>query len=292
MRAATALLGVLGPAALLGAGLFALRAGGARGASARPAPQSTIELDSLVPELDPEASRATSPLEVPLSTGAPASSVDPRSVEDGQAAAPQARARAETALLFTVVDARTAQPLSTFEARMGQAFLRPLLDEEGRIRHDFPEGRARFPGLIEGRAGEGVQLAITARGYAELRVPELFVAPGRELDLGTLRLERVPRIVVRVLDERSGEPVSGARVTLLAAGRAPEPEDRPPASAALDPWSARTDPDGRVLLTSRPGDHVTLAVRHATHAPLDAELVLPLSEEHEETVRLQAPAPK
>jgi glucose/arabinose dehydrogenase len=97
-------------------------------------------------------------------------------------------------------------------------------------------------------------------------------------------------VAVRVLDALTGEPVPGARVTLLAAGAVPAPDVEPPAPGALDPWSARTGPDGRVLLTSRPGELATLSVRHAAHAALDVELSLPLSEEHEETVRLRAPA--
>jgi hypothetical protein len=70
------------------------------------------------------------------------------------------------------------------------------------------------------------------------------------------------------------------------------PEDQPPTSADLDPWSARTDRDGRVLLTSRPGEVATLSARHATHVARDIELALPLGEEHEETVRLEPRPPK
>lgn len=285
MRTATTILAVLGPVALIGAGLFAWWAGASRQPSLRARPSGALELDTPA-NLEAARSAPQEPLLAVPPASAPAAQAP---VEDALARPPEPPARPGNALVFQVADGRTAQPLSTFEVRVGRAYLRPLLDDEGRIRHDFPEGRVRFPGVIEAGAGESVQLLVTARGFAELRVPELFVAPGRELDLGTLRLERVPRITVRVLDDLRGEPVFGARVSLLAAGSVPAPDERPPLPSALDPWSARTDRDGRVLLTSRPGEQVTLSVRHAAHAPLDTELFLPLSEEHEETVRLRLP---
>lgn len=277
MRTATLLLAVLVPAALLGAGWLALRAGTAREAAVQPAPRGP---ESPLPAAEPALARpAPVPDDAPSAGRTDAQASGTREPEPGPR---------ETALIFRVVDGRNAEPLETFEVRAGQGFLRPLLDEQGRIRHLFPQGRVRFPGLIEGRAGESVQLAILARGYQELRLPELYVAPGRELDLGTLRLERAPRLTLQVLDDLTGEPVAGARVSLLAAGNDPPSDERPPLPAGLDPWSARTDAKGLVLLTSRPGETVTLTVRHAEHAPFDAQLLLPLAEEHRRTVRLGA----
>jgi hypothetical protein len=285
MRAATIYLAVLFPAALIGAGLFLLWDGTGRLPSQRAGPSATVELDR-PPSLGtthPAPAPAESLLAAPAA-GSPAAQA-PR--EHARPSAPEPRVGPENALVFQVVDARTAQPLSTFEVRVGQAYLRPLLDDEGRIRHDHPAGRVRFPDVIEASAGESVQLSITAHGYAELRVPDLFVAPGRELDLGTLRLERAPRIILRVLDELTGEPLFGARVRISPAGQVPPSDERPPLPSALDPWSGRTDQDGRVLLDSRPGEQVRITVRHATHAPLDALLFVPLSEEYQETVRLR-----
>ena len=289
MRAATAILAVLGPAVLLGVGLFVFRAGTSR------APSIPREVGG-APALDAQADirpheRTSTPSSGQEIAPQPPASAGIETTE-APAAASDAIPRRETALVFRVVDGRTSEALETFEARLGQSFLRPLLDEEGRVRLHFPEGRARFAGVIESRAGESVQLAIRSRGYRELRVADLFVPSGGELDLGTLRLERAPRLEVRVLDEQSGEPVAGARVALLAAGSAPEPAKILTAPDALDPWRARTGTDGRVLLESRPGETAMLAVRDAGHAPLDLELVLPLSEEHQETVRLRPLAPR
>lgn len=286
MRPASLLLAVLGPAVLVGAGLLVWQSGGERENPSRGATQHVPDPGTRAADPSRARARPDLPDEPPLV--APSAPAKEPVLESTPPVASEPGARSEAALLFRVLDARTSEPVSAFEARLGQDFLRPLLDEKGRIRHDFPDGRARFPGVIEGFEGRNVQLAVLARGYGELRVPDLYVAPGRELDLGTLRLERVPRLTVRVLDGRTGEAVPGAFVTLLRAGIALAPEAQPPASADLDPWSGRTDPQGRVLLTSRPGEIVTLAVRHATHAPLDLELTLPLGEEHEETVRLPA----
>jgi len=272
---------VLGPAALIGAGLFVLRAGGAREASLSSAesPESGAGL------VEPGPAEAQALEELPRV--APEGPAAGRSVGEAHPEEDSGPRSPETALVFHVVDGRSGAALEEFEVRAGRSFLRPLLGAEGRIRHAFPGGEVRFPGLIEGRAGEDLQLAIVARGYEELRLPGLYVAPGRELDLGTLRLSRAPRLTVLVLDDLTGAPVAGARVTLLAANALAAPEGHPPLPGPLDPWSARTDRDGRVLLTSRPGEAARLSVRHGEHAPFDLALSLPLAEEHVESVRLR-----
>ncbi len=281
MRVALPLIVLLGLATLLVAGLVFLGGG-----EARDAPHSPDRTGPAEPAQDLGVESAE--------LRAPASSQEltatPGPLEPAPERAREIPAHPETALLFRVLDGRNGEPLSTFEVRLGQRFLRPLLDDEGRTRHDFPDGRVRCTGLVETQSGEEVVLAISARGFQELRVPALYVPPGRELDLGALRLERAPRIEVRVLDDRTGAPVTGARVVLLAQGSMLEPDMRPVSSDALDPFRARTDGDGRALLSSRPGEPGTLAVRHPDYAALDAELLLPLSEEHQETVRLLAPA--
>ena len=215
----------------------------------------------------------------------PSSVHDPVPASASGPASP-ARAQAETALVFRVVDERTHLPLETFEVSLGRHFLRPLLDDKGRIRLDFPEGRVRFPGVIEAREGETVNLKVKARGFEDLRISEFYVNPGQELDLGTLRLQRAPRLVVRVLDDESGEPVTGARVALIVA------HAFPPSPGYLDPWSASTDRDGQVLLTSRPGEPGRIQVRHSAYAALDEEILLPLADEHEKSVRLVKRAEK
>lgn len=280
-RPAAALVLLLGLAGLLAAGLFFLRSGPARetpaarvpGAGDMAHPAEEVEPIARLQEAAPETAPANPPGAEQI---APATGVEP--------------ARAETALVFRVVDGASGEPLETFEARLGQRYLRPLLDEAGRTRQRFPGGVARFPGLVESGAGENVTLAILARGFEELRVPDLYVSPGRELDLGTLRLARAPRLHVLVLDDVTGRAVAGARVVLLAEGAALEPDARPVLSGSLDPFRARTEGDGRVLLGSRPGERARLAVRHDDYAPFDLELSLPLSREHAETVRLRPPA--
>jgi hypothetical protein len=288
---AAVLLTLLGLAVLLTAGLFFLESGPARGAPTPSDPSTAIPVGpaqapgGTVPEPRDEFEQQAA-----LPAVQPAPDENEAEVEPAAADDHDTPPRAETALLFRVVDGGNGEPLETFEARLGQHFLRPLLDEKGHNRHYFPGGAARFTGLIESRAGESVTLALVAHGFEELRLPDLYVPPGRELDLGTLRLARAPRLGVRVLDDRTGAPVAGARVVLLAQGASLEPDSRPVSSDALDPFRARTDGDGRALLTSRPGEPGTLAVRHPDYAAFDAALQLPLSEEYEQTVRLLAPA--
>jgi hypothetical protein len=70
--------------------------------------------------------------------------------------------------------------------------------------------RFRISGVAPGR----VVLRVRAEGTVERRLAPLDVAPGADLDLGTLRLEPGARVVVTVRDE-GGAAVRGARVRLV-----------------------------------------------------------------------------
>jgi hypothetical protein len=196
------------------------------------------------------------------------------------------RCAAASALLFTVVDGRTGAPLEDFEVRLGPRFLRPVLDEDGRVRRSFPAGRVRCTDLIEPAEGAAFTLLVSARGYEELRRADVFVPAGDTLELGELRLARAPRLVVRVLDERTGLPIADALVSLRERGETDALRPEPAADAAFDPGQGRTDAQGRVMLASHPGTELVLRVRHADYAPFKRELALPLDEEHEVSVRL------
>lgn len=196
--------------------------------------------------------------------------------------------RPRTALEFQVVDARTSEPVTELEVRVGFRFMVPLTDDDGGVRRDFPEGRVRFENLFERPPGESTGLAIDARGYEELRLADLDLIEGKDLDLGILRLDPSPLLEVRVLDHGTGEPVADALVTLAEEGST----DPPCAASKSDgsPWrSARTDRDGRALLHISAGERARLSVRHDAFAPFLGEaLLLPLPDDHEETVRLRA----
>lgn len=185
--------------------------------------------------------------------------------------------RGETALAFQAVDAASGLPLPVLEARAGCTLLVPLAGDDGRPRHDFPEGRVLFPLLFDCGA-RPVTLRVAAPGHETLVVDELAPAAGTTLALGVLALEPLPEISVLVLADASGAPVEGAEVELRPA-RAPAPPEE-------DPWRvARTDAGGRARVHGRP--EATLAVRHPGFLP--AEEPAPGSALGERVVRLRAP---
>ncbi len=197
--------------------------------------------------------------------------------------------RPGTALVFQAVDARTSEPVTELEVRLGHLFLTPLADEAGRIRRDFPSGRVRFEDLFERGRTEKTALVIVARGYRELRLDDLHPVDGQDLDLGILRLEPAPVLDVRVLDGETGAPVSGARVT--ATEPAPPIElagHEHPGARARSPWlEGLSDREGRVRLDRPPGEPAQVLVSHADFAPalVEADPVSPGPAET--TVRLR-----
>ena len=98
-------------------------------------------------------------------------------------------------------------------------------------------------------------------------------------------MERAPRLRVQVLDATTREPVPNALVTLDFDGNSPEEELRFSPSL-FDPYSARTDAEGWVLLTSRPGAEARLRIRSPDHAPYERTLALQLAEEQRETLAI------
>jgi hypothetical protein len=189
----------------------------------------------------------------------------------------------ERALVFQVADARTGLALSAFEVRLGQAFTRPLLDETGRVRQSFPDGRVRWERWVPEEAHAPVTLVVSARGYRELRLPDVLPPLSGETDLGRLVLEPVPRLVVRVLAQAGEQPIAGALVTLAPEGS----PDAAPSNGLFTPHQARTDEAGLVLLSRLPEEAGIVRVRHAGYADAERSLVTSLAEEELITVRLE-----
>jgi hypothetical protein len=190
----------------------------------------------------------------------------------------------EGGLRFQVVDAQDGAAIQELEVRFGRGFLRPLVDADGKRKETFPNGRVHLAELFEARAGEPLELEVHARGYRTERRSDLFVPRGGELDLGTLRLTRVPRLVVTVLDEHTDAPIPGALVRLAA--EAAELAELPQAGV-FDPYQARTDAQGRVRLTSLACSEAALRVQVAGRS-LETKLRLLPFEEQAETVRLRS----
>lgn len=182
----------------------------------------------------------------------------------------------ETALVFRVVDASTAAPVTEFEVRAGSSFLTPIADDHGGIQRNFPDGRVRFAHGLEGHGSEPIRLVVAARGYEILRVAGVHVVAQSDVDLGTLKLVPVPSILVRVTSAATGDPVPDARVSLRASGANPQPttgdQRATPSSEDVDLHSAITDRDGLARVNRLPGASARLSVQHADFAPLEREI--------------------
>lgn len=169
-----------------------------------------------------------------------------------------------TWIIGRVVDARTLQPVTEFELRLGgPTFVASLLDADGRAQRSFPEGRVRAEIHMPGACSA---LVIDAHGYAPLH-KEVSPFDHGELDIGELRLEPSAMLDVHVVDDATGTGVVGALVEL-----------RDPASGAPEvdsPWrSLRTDETGAVRLNLLEGKRATLRVTHSAYEPFESELAL------------------
>ncbi len=210
----------------------------------------------------------------------------------------------EAALTFQVVDARNGAPIEEYRVESGIDWPVPELDPRGRPVVERPEGRARVGNLRPRTPSDRASLRIAAVGYAPYEVEGLALSPGQDTELGQIALEPLPLLTVRVLDDISGEPLAGARVTLSEV----EPEERGGTGRRIaveafagdggseggdihiggggERQTARTDEQGVARLTSLAGRSLRLAVRHDGHAPWRSEAFQAAAGPEERVVRL------
>ena len=202
----------------------------------------------------------------------------------------------EAALLFSVVDGKTGQPLEKLEVESGSDWSQPLRDEDGNARTFFPGGAVRIGGLRPGRADERVRLSVRATGYGEFSREDIAVRAGQELDLGVVRLEPVPVVRVRVLDAADGKPVADALVRMekdqgdmrsMRRTLSFSDEGSDDHVEFGENRSARTDEEGWAELTSYEGEKVKLSARATGYAPVErGGLELPRGDSIEQELRL------
>ncbi|MBL8862246.1 MAG: carboxypeptidase regulatory-like domain-containing protein [Planctomycetes bacterium] len=224
--------------------------------------------------------------------------------------------RAETALVFQVVDATSGAPITDMSVAAGARFAAPLTDERNRAVRNFPEGRVRYGGLRvsgmgfggRGAASSGapqVTVRVEAAGYAPWERTDVRVVEGQDNDLGVVRLERTSVVTVRVTSAASGAPVVGARVTLEAvrdeaggpggarsftfrAGLGGDDDDGLEFGGGAA-QRARTDAQGLARVSSLPGSRARIRVTHAEHAELVTEPIdLPRGADVERALALSA----
>src|SRR5262249_29705636 len=88
----------------------------------------------------------------------------------------------EGAILFTVYDAKTHQPIEKLTVESGFDLTQPQQDENGRTRTLYPGGAVRI-GRLRPSADQRVRLSVKAAGYQEFERSGIAVAAGQELDL-------------------------------------------------------------------------------------------------------------
>jgi hypothetical protein len=137
--------------------------------------------------------------------------LDPQDLETVSAAdhppkSPPPRHEPDPAVLTgVVVDAQTREPL--------QASIELAWKPEARSRIGNVSIRAGEDGLFEGtpRAGTWYPL-VRAENHVERELPAMVLVPGGKRDLGTVCLELLPRVLLRILDEE-GLPEQGTSVS-------------------------------------------------------------------------------
>lgn len=205
----------------------------------------------------------------------------------------------EAGVSFRVVDGRTGAALEEFEVDAGLRWPEPLMGPDGRRLTEHPDGRARVGNLRPGGNHDTLTLRIRTVGYAEYERDDLRIVAGQELDLGEIRLEPIPILQVTVLDDRTGDPIENARVSLRKETPRPaggafsrqvviEVDDEDGGfSFPGDGRNARTDADGVARLSSYGGETCTLAVEHDDFARRTLTgLELPAGEPAAQVVRL------
>jgi protocatechuate 3,4-dioxygenase beta subunit len=208
-------------------------------------------------------------------------------------------------LRFRVVDALSGEPIedllvSSVQGGAGASMSTVLNGPDGRVQRKHPGGLVQMPEIFLGMGA--TRVLVRATGYADLEQGPLQLVVGQELDLGVLRMQRVPVVEVLVRAAATGQPIEGARVEL---GPAPQPESRDEGGGrergmqrarrfeinaggrAGDAFvseargnEAITGPDGIARLNSLPGQRARVDVRCEGFAParLD-ELELPAEQD-------------
>ena len=201
---------------------------------------------------------------------------------------------------FQVVDARSNEPVTELLVSSGRRFLMPLRDDDGRIKRDFPGGAVEIPGIYPRGNKQTVDLEISATGYHEQSFEKLEFLPGDDLDLGVIRLNPAPVLVVSVTDAKSGVPVTGATVSLSPAPKRVDQvegrfememsfgeDDSDRGTFFGNQRRAETDEFGVAILNSLEGIDCVLRVGSDGHAPFELNpLYLPEGERVERDVAL------
>jgi len=205
----------------------------------------------------------------------------------------------ESTISFQVVDAETKEPLTDFRVEAGIGFPRPLTGRDGKPLLEHPDGVVVVDGLRPSSVHDRARVSVRAVGYRDFERDDVQMSPGLETSLGRIHLEPIPVVRVTVVDAKTGQPISGARVRLeeeqpeSGPGRRYVVEDIEADDGGDHPLpmgggeSARTDDEGVAVLSSKEGQSVTVHVNAQGYAPLERPgLFLPAGAVVEDRVEL------
>ncbi|MEE8468085.1 MAG: carboxypeptidase regulatory-like domain-containing protein, partial [Planctomycetota bacterium] len=200
---------------------------------------------------------------------------------------------------FQVLDARSGKPIEDLRVSAGLRWAMPLTGSQGRVLDHFEDGRVVVDGLWPREDMDQLSIELEAAGYEAYSQTGITLAAEDDLDLGTVRLAPMPLVRVTVLDDESGDPVEGAKVTLRAeqargsrnvrvsARSFGAGDDDHVSLVGEDLRVGRTDSRGVCELSSFPGKRATLLVRAEDFAPArEDSLQLPSKGDVEREVRL------
>ncbi len=186
-------------------------------------------------------------------------------------------------LELSVVSAADSEVIRSFVAWAGFRTLEPLEDGDGQILRHHSGGRLTYPGLRLTSPQGRLTVQINSPGFAPFLREDIAPPVSGVLDLGTIRLVRAPGLRIRVLDDRTGEPLVGVRVT------AKEESDElgSPSSRLLELVGengalhslgnraqvlARTNKEGEVHFAATPGERYGVSIQHEGYSDLTKTL--------------------
>jgi len=183
------------------------------------------------------------------------------------------RYQAGTSLEFQAVARSSGEPIERLRLQMHGVFPPEPLDELGRVRTLFPQGRVLLHDLRADKLSIDPEydrncetsLRIEAPGYDVVWLEPLRMSSGSLLQLGSVALNALPVLEVRVVEASTLNPIGGARVHLHAVGMQ-HPKGRTHSISI-------TSSEGFARLTSLPPGAASLSVSCAGWEP--RELPLP-----------------
>lgn len=191
---------------------------------------------------------------------------------------------------FSVIDAETKAPVEVLgvlpKLSSGSNDLSALIQSQlgTNKARTYAGGRVSLTHLRP-KSRQKLDLEITASGYAPFTRARIDLPQVGSLDMGTIPLQPVPVVQVRVTAAAGGEPVEGATVGLVpveeqspgsggfnvsftASAAVAAPITRPSSAAK---HSAVTDANGICTVNSLPGSTVHITVHSDDHAPYRSE---------------------